>query len=35
MCSAIKDEITAAFDDVLELKGNGEHAFHVIAVHSP
>lgn len=27
MCAAIKDEMTAAFDDILELKGNGEHWF--------
>ena len=30
-CSTIKDEATLAFDEVLGLKGNGEHGFHLIA----
>ena len=34
-CSAIKDEMAVAFDDILELKGNSEQGFDVTALHSP
>ena len=35
MCPAIRDEIVTAFDEVLDLKGNGEHGFDMTAMHSP
>ena len=27
MCPVLRDEIVTAFDEVLDLKGNGEHGF--------